>query len=125
MTAARRTAKKRQVRRSSLRPKRRSKARHVPLGLRAIFEAMQTDAYRTFHGPTTPEAFCAIPAALLNPRAEAFNEALRAAADREFECPADDPAHDSVELMSISSFWAGVAACWYYTNAINGRDGGR
>jgi len=44
--------------------RRRRTSRPVPLGLRALFEAMQNQGFRSFYRSTTPEAFLDIPRAL-------------------------------------------------------------
>lgn len=106
----------------------------VPVGLRAVFSALQSDGYRDVHGGASrPEAYLAVPSALArvgeaDPRA--FFEALAAAAHREFPgtgfgSDGTQPASENPELLAISAFWAGVAACWYVMTAINGKDGAR
>jgi hypothetical protein len=97
----------------------------VPLGLRAIFQAMQSPGYCSYYTETTPEHFSAFPAAL---RANAFVQALKDATDQEFPDgkfgkDGDLLASECPEVICVSSFWAGVAACWFYMNALNGKDG--
>jgi len=94
---------------------------------------MQTDGYRDVYAATSPDAFLNVPTALARVSQgddKAFERALAAAADRDypgrrFGSDGKQTAHESSEVFMVSSFWAGVAACWYYMNAINGQgDGG-
>ena len=105
----------------------------VPAGLRAVFSALQSDGYRDIHVSSTPESFLDVPAALARVSEHdrhAFTEALAAAANREFPGggfgpDGTQPASECPEVLALSAFWAGVAACWYVMTAINGKDGVR
>lgn len=104
-----------------------------PEGLRAVFSALQSDGYRQIHVASTPESFLDVPPALARVGehdTRAFIDALAAAANREFPGAGfgpdgTQPASECPEVLAISSFWAGVAACWYVMTAINGKDGAR
>ena len=103
----------------------------VPDGLRAVFSALQSDGYRDVHVASTPEAFLDVPPALARVGQQdtrAFTEALAAAANREFPGggfgpDGTQPASECPEVLALSAFWAGVAACWYVMTAINGKGG--
>lgn len=105
----------------------------VPAGLRAVFSALQSDGYRHVHVASTPESFLDVSPALARVGendTRAFSEALAAAANREFPGggfgpDGTQPASECPEVLAISSFWAGVAACWYVMTAINGTGGAR
>ena len=108
--------------------RKRTKKPAAPLGLQALFSAMQTDNYRSYYAPTTPGAFVDIPTALSAIKGDSFTRALEAAADREFVGAEWGPdgtqrAHECAGVYGLACFWAGVAACWHYMNAINGKGG--
>ncbi len=105
----------------------------APEGLRAVFSALQSDGYRDIHVASTPDSFLDVPLALArvgHDDTRALTDALAAAANREFPDAGfgpdgTQPASECPEVIAISAFWAGVAACWYVMAAINGKDGAR
>lgn len=114
-------------RRAATRNSKPQRHQRVPRGLRAVFSAMQSDQYREIYAATTPEPFLDVLKAL---EGGGFTEALASAARREF--PGTGFGHDGkqrasecAEVFALSSFWAGVAACWQTMTAINGKDGAR
>jgi hypothetical protein len=114
--------------------KQRRRRSPAPLGLHAIFSAMQSDDYRSVFGPTRADAFVDVQNALRSVSQDRhhrdFNRALAAAANRDYPGAGFGPngkqrASECPDTIALSSFWAGVAACWFYMNAINGKDGAR
>jgi len=101
----------------------------VPLGLQAIFTAMQSQEFQRIYAWTTPDAFTSIPGALQRDPAR-LTEALKEAANREYTGnewgpDGNQPASECADVAILAGFWSGVAACWFYMNAINGKDGAR
>jgi len=92
----------------------------VPLGLRAVFSAMQSDEYRRIYGSTDPDVYLDVVAALQSTERDGLTGAIAAATEREFGKDPDDLASHNVVLVSITAFWAGVAACWHYMSPMNG-----
>ena len=113
--------------------KRTTKPSSAPLGLQAIFAAMQPFHFQSFHGWTAPDAYVAVYESIRRTDRErdphAFTNALAEAADQDapgqFGPNGDLPASKCAEVAAICGFWSGVAACWHYMNAINGKDGAR
>ena len=103
----------------------------APLGLQAIFAAMQPFDFQCVYGFTTPDAFVDVHRAINRTKQEtnsnAFKTALAAAADREYPGTwgpeEDQTASECGDVAIVAGFWSGVAACWYYMNAISGKDG--
>ena len=119
MTAARRTVKK------------RTKKPQAPLGLQALFNALQPYDFQREHGFTRPDNFLSVVGTVFaSQKSFAFSKALARAADaeypgREWGTDGDRAAHDEPDVIVLAGFWAGVAAAWYVMTAINGKDGGR
>ena len=112
--------------------RRTRRSRLTPIGLRALFDAMQGQDFRSFYGTTTPEAFLDVPRMLVwdERTPKAFKDALAQAAEREYPGGkwgpnGDQLASECADVAILAGFWSGVATCWYYMNAINGKDGGR
>lgn len=109
-------------------------ARSAPHGLRRLFDAMQPAGLRAVHGWTYPDNFLEVLDAIditdQEGGGDAFLAALRQAADRELGNVGYGPngelqASECADVIAVTSFWAGVAACWQVMTAITGKDGVR
>jgi len=98
----------------------------APLGLRAIFNALQPDGYRARYTASHADDYVDVPNAVLETLhgdASEFLPVLFRTADREYPGnmgPDGQRAHDTPELLAVSAFWCGVAVCWHVMAAING-----
>ena len=98
----------------------------VPEGLRLLFNALQSDELREYHGFVDPSPYLRVYAALQVRGGDphVFVPALTAAIHDEFGTPPGDES-TVVELSMVGGFWAGVATAWFAMQAFNGQGGAR